>query len=116
MLKFENPVINGDGSQTRDFIYVKDIAEFIAGSILKNPVHKLFYLSSGKQASVNEITSVIKKITGFNAIIKHSASINGEVRDIFLDTSLAKEELDWSPRYDLVQGLKETVDWFRKNK
>jgi|TARA_B100002003_G_C14142481_1_gene549287 UDP-glucose 4-epimerase len=113
MLNNEIPKIFGDGDQTRDFIYVKDLAEFIVNSIDKSPEHKLFHLANGKQISVNQIAGILKKEIGFDGKIEHVDAIKGEVRDIVLDISLAQKELGWSPKHSFEEGLKETVEWFR---
>ena len=115
MLKNEVPQIFGDGDQTRDFIYVKDLAEFIVNSIDKNPEHKLFHLANGKQISVNQIVDILKNEIGFKGEIEHVDAIVGEVRDIVLDISLAEKELGWKPKHSFEEGLKETVEWFRNH-
>lgn len=115
IIKNEKPIIFGDGNQTRDFIFVKDIAKFIAKSINKNPKSKIFNLANGKQISVNQIFSILKQIAGFNENPEHIKSIEGEVRDIYLNTKKAEEELDWKPETDFIEGLKETFEWIKEN-
>jgi len=112
----EQPVIFGDGKQTRDFLYVVDLAEFITNSIEKTPEHKLFNLANGEQVSVNYIFEELKKISGYTGEAKHIDAIKGEVRDIVLDTKLAQKELGWKPKTSMKDGLKETFDWLKKNK
>lgn len=115
MLNGKTPTIFGDGNQIRDFIYISDLAEFIVNCINKNPEHKLFHLANGIQISVNEIFTILKKMSGFKGDPKYVDAIQGEVRDIVLDTTLAQKELGWSPKYSFEEGLKETVDWFKTN-
>lgn len=112
----KQPVIFGDGNQTRDFIYVRDLAKFITRSIEKNPQSKLFHLANEKQISVNQIFNILKDILNYNQDPIYQSAINGEVRDIFLDTALVKKELGWNPEYSIEKGLKETVEWFKDNK
>ncbi|MEK6823609.1 MAG: NAD-dependent epimerase/dehydratase family protein [Nanoarchaeota archaeon] len=114
MINGESPTIYGDGNQTRDFIYVLDLAEFIINSLEKNPKHKLFHLANGVQISVNEIFNKLKKILNFSGEINYVPAIKGEVRDMVLDTALAKRELNWKPEHNLEQGLRETVKYFKK--
>lgn len=116
LLNGQTPVIFGDGGQTRDFLYVVDLAEFIVSSLEKNPKHKLFNLADGKQISVNQVFEGLKKLSGFKGSAKHVEAIKGEVRDIVLDTSLAQKELGWTPKHSFEQGLKETFEWFKKRK
>lgn len=113
MLKNQTPKIFGDGLQTRDFIYVKDLAEFIVDSANKNPEHKLFHLANGKQISVNEVWRDLKDVFGFQGEAEHVAAIKGEVRDIVLDISLAKDELGWNPKTSIGEGIAETIRWFK---
>ncbi|MBI3334503.1 NAD-dependent epimerase/dehydratase family protein [Candidatus Pacearchaeota archaeon] len=113
MLRGEAPKIFGDGTQTRDFIYVLDLAEFLVFCIPKTPEHKLFHLANGTQVSVNELFNLLKKYTGFNGEAIHVPAIKGEVHDIVFDTSLVQRELGWKPRHTYEQGARETVEWFK---
>lgn len=115
ILKNKQPIIFGDGEQTRDFIFVLDLAEFIVDSIEKKPEHKLFNLANGEQISVNQIFNMLKEISGFTGKAEHVDAIKGEVRDIVLDTSLAINELGWKPKTSMKEGLKQTYEWM-KNK
>jgi len=115
ILKGETPKIFGDGKQTRDFIYVLDLAKFIVKNIDKNPEHKLFHLAYGEQVSVNEIFEIIKKLASFEAEVEHIETVPGEVRNIVLDTKLVQKELGWKPEYDIKKGIKETYNWYKNN-
>jgi len=113
ILKDEQPTIFGDGKQTRDFVYVKDLATFIASIVDKKGEHILYNVSSGVQSSVLEIVDLIKKYTAYEGEILFTDGIKGEVRDITLDISLARKELNWNPKTSIEQGIKETVEWFK---
>ena len=115
ILNNEAPEIFGDGNQTRDFIYVKDLAEFLVESINKTPRHKLFHLANGVQISVNEIFNMLKKLSDFQKEPNYTESIKGEVKDIVLNISLAKEEFGWNPKTSIKEGLKETLLWFKNH-
>jgi UDP-glucose 4-epimerase len=114
MLRNTEPLIFGDGEQTRDFVYVKDLAQFITDSMLKNPKSKIFNLANGEQVSVNSVFGELKALSGFDKDPKMVAAIKGEVRDIVLDTALARSELGWAPKTTLKAGLRETYDYFRQ--
>ena len=116
MLEGKAPKIFGDGGQTRDFIYVIDLARFIVNSINKKPNHKLFHLANGKQISVLEIFGLLKQFIEFEGDAEKIEAIKGEVRDIVLDIGLAKSELGWEPQTDIREGIKKTVEWFREFK
>jgi UDP-glucose 4-epimerase len=110
----ETPIIFGDGDQTRDFIYVMDIVDFLVKCIDRKSEKKLFHLANGKQISINEVYSVMKKVTGFDKDAGKVAGIKGEVRDIVLDIRLARDELGWNPSTDLEDGLRKTWEWANK--
>jgi UDP-glucose 4-epimerase len=114
ILKGEQPIIFGDGEQTRDFIFVLDLAEFIVNSIEKNPKHKLFNLANGTQVSVNQIFNELKNISGYKKDAKHIDAIKGEVRDIVLDTKLAQQELGWKPKTTIKEGIRLTFEALKK--
>jgi UDP-glucose 4-epimerase len=115
MLKKQPPTIFGSGEQTRDFIYVIDLAKFITESIDKDPTSKIFNLSNSKKISVNEIFNMLKNHSGFPKDASHIDEIKGEIKDIFLDTRLAREQLGWDPQTDFKKGLKESFDWFKNS-
>ena len=106
----ERPLVFGDGEQTRDFIYVEDLVEFMMRSISQfgKTKHQLFHLANGKQVSVNEMIRLMKKISGSTIDPAYVEGIKGEVRDIVLDTTLAQKELGWNPHTDLEAGIKKT--------
>jgi len=113
MIRGETPVIFGDGNQTRDFIYVEDLADFIVASVGKQPEHKLFHLANGEQISVNQIFRILKQVSGYSGEPKYIEAVPGEVRDICLDTRLAQAELGWKPKTPFEEGLKRTYEWFK---
>jgi len=115
MINNQQPNIFGDGEQTRDFLYVLDLAEFIVNSIEKNPEHKLFNLANSEQITVNQIFFILKKASGFPGEAKHVEAVKGEIRDICLDTTLAQKELGWKPKTSFEEGLKNTFEWLKEN-
>lgn len=114
MLQGETPKIFGDGEQTRDFIYVKDLANFLVDSLDKKPEHKLFHLANGREVSVNEAYKVIKEATGFSGDAEHIEGIQGEIRKSVFDITLVKKELGWNPAHTYEEGVKETAAWFKE--
>ncbi len=109
--------IYGDGEATRDFLYVDDLCDGIISAYIKslpgfNPIH----LSSGKEVSVNELASEIKLVASVpdHPVIHYEKRI-GEVERNFATFDLAKKLLDFSPKYDLRQGLLNTWRSFNDN-
>ncbi len=112
MLANEQAVINGDGKQTRDFVYVKDIAEANL-SALKGNVSGEINIATGLETTVNELFRVTNNIVGREIEEVHGPSMKGEQLRSVLNWSLAKKTLNWEPRINLEDGLRETVDYFR---
>jgi len=112
ILNNEKCEIFGDGEQTRDYVYVGDVAEANLLALEKETKSKNFNIGTGKETSVNELFAKIKKVIGKGEAV-HVDPIPGEVRRIYLDISLAEKELGWQPRVDLDKGLKQTAEWFK---
>jgi UDP-glucose 4-epimerase len=109
MLKGENPEIYGDGCQTRDFIFVKDVASAtIAAMDAENGIYNV---GTEKETSVNELFNMLAEITGFKGKPQRKGPKN-EVRRICLRCS-KKEMLGWEPKANLHEGLEKTADYFR---
>ena len=100
--------IYGDGEQTRDFVYVKDVVDACVSALDLSGVYNV---SVGKETSVNEIVSKIKELIG-DVDVEHLDPIPGELRNNYLDSGKLIGE-GWKPDYDLDSGMKETVDWFK---
>lgn len=107
------PVIFGDGEQTRDFVYVKDVAKANLFALEKETSSTEYNIGTGTETSVNNLEKMLRKITGSSLEAFHGKEVPGEVRRISLDISRAKKELGWEPEYSLSSGLKETFEWFK---
>jgi UDP-glucose 4-epimerase len=107
-------VIYGDGEQTRDFTFVKDVmkANILA---MDSPAEGVFNIACGKRMSLNELASKIMEITGIKLDPIHDEPRQGDVKDSLADISDARRELGYEPDFDLASGLEETIEWFRKN-
>lgn len=110
------PCINGDGLQTRDFVYAPDLAE-AASLVLQKRATGVFNLGTGLETSVLELARGLCRAAGFDpANIQHAGGIPGEQRRSVLDPAKAARELGWVPRTNLEQGLRTTYDWFAANR
>ncbi|MCD6147770.1 SDR family oxidoreductase [bacterium] len=112
MLSGNQPIINGSGRQTRDFVYVKDVVE-AALLAMEKEKSGIYNIGTAKETSINEIFRKIKELTGSNCQEIHGPEKPGEQKRSCLDYSKAKKELNWRPKYNLEEGLKETVKWFK---
>ena len=113
MLKGEQVVINGDGIQERDFVYVEDCARAnLLALTVENP-NTIFNLGYGYGTSINEIYSNLKTATDYTLSAIHGPDKAGETQRIYLDASKAHQELAWAPTVGLEDGLRKTVEYFR---
>ena len=109
----ENPVLNGSGNQTRDYVFVEDVvnANLLA---LKKDLKGIFNIGTGKETSVNEIFRKIKSIMNADFEEKHGPGLAGEQLRSCLSYEKIKNSCGWMPKNDLDSGLMETIDWFKK--
>ncbi len=116
LLGGEQPFINGNGNQTRDYVYVKDVARAFTMAQEKTQSDK-FNIGTSKETTVNEIFDKIVSEIKIKTEKKYREIKKGEQQRSCLDYRRIKQELNWLPEYDLDEGIKETVLWFRnKNK
>jgi len=111
--KGKRPVIFGDGKQTRDFCFVRDVAEANLKALEENGKAKIYNIGSGVETSVNKMVEMLTKVTGVDLTPKQGKPVPGEVRHIFLDVSLARKELNWGPKTGLKEGLDATWRWMK---
>ena len=112
MMDGDRPIIFGDGTATRDYVYVGDVVE--ANILALNKGSKGFYnVASNKETTVNEIFHFLKAESYFQLAPLHEAKRVGEVQRIFLTNDKAKEELGWYPTVELEEGIKRTVEYYR---
>lgn len=112
MLRSERPTINGDGTQTRDFVYVSDVAR--ANLLAVEKGSGVYNIATGKETSINEIFGMIKKILNANVKPGHAPPIRGEVRRIYLNVEKAKRKLGWMPEVSIEDGIKKLLEQMKK--
>ena len=112
MLRGEQPVINGDGKQTRDYVYVGDVvrANVFALSFSGSDI---FNIGTGVENDVNRLFRIIKTSTGSPCEERHGPAKIGEQMRSVIDSAKAKKVLGWQPTVDLEEGLRRTVEYFR---
>ena len=108
----ESPTVFGDGEQTRDFVFVKDVAR---ANILAmdSDVCGLFNIGTGVQTSLNNLAKMIMDAAGISVSMKYEPARDGDVRYSVADISKAQTELGYAPEWDLADGIKETVEYFK---
>jgi UDP-glucose 4-epimerase len=114
MLRDIQPVINGDGEQLRDYVFVSDVvgANLL---VLERGDNEVFNLGWGKGISVNEIFRSLKEILAREEPEIHGPAKLGEVRQTFLSSEKMRRLLGWNPKVTLDQGLRRTAEFFRSN-
>lgn len=112
MLAGEQPVINGDGGQTRDYVYVGDVVRANLAALAYAGTG-IFNIGTGVETTVLQLFRHIKTLSGRDVPEKHVDGKPGEQRRSVLSYELAARELAWQPEMDLPEGLRHTVEWFR---
>jgi len=115
MLSNSNPVIYGDGEQTRDFVFVEDCNRAnIKASFTEGISGEFFNIGSGMNISVNELFNTIRDITGAKLEPLYEDARKGDVRESLSDISKARRHLGFEPAYTMEAGLKKTIEWYRE--
>ena len=112
MLHGGQPIINGTGKQTRDFVYVDDVVEAIMMT-LGEDIQGIFNVGTGQETSVNECYGIIKKLTQSQCKDLYGAAKKGEQFRSVLDVTKLREAFGWDPQVSLEEGMNRTVDFFR---
>jgi UDP-glucose 4-epimerase len=115
MLMGEVPTIHGDGEQTRDFIYVKDVARanFLA---LTSGAGEIFNIASQEETTITKLLEMIKERTGYGGDIASDENFCSlDIRRNVMNNEKAKNILGFYPDYGLEDSLNETVDYFKKS-
>ena len=106
----------GDGSPTREFLYVEDAADAIIRALAHYDGSEPINIGSGDERSIGELATLIAEVTGFDGKLRWDRSRpNGQPRRA-LDVSRARDYLGWTARTDFRAGLAATVAWFLRNR
>lgn len=112
MLAGINPVINGDGSQTRDYVYIEDVVNANILALENASATGIYNIGTGKETSVNTVFQNLASLFKNHFEEQHGDAKPGEQLTGSLDALRAKEELCWSPQTDLQSGLQKTYNFF----
>lgn len=120
----ESPVINGDGSFSRDFTYIDNVIEInIKALVCKKPeaLNQVYNVAFGERTSLNELTGLLKEyLSEYDAEIasigvKYGPERKGDVPHSLASTEKARNLLNYDPEFDFKSGLKEAVNWYWNN-
>ncbi len=113
MLEGVGPTINGDGLQTRDYVYVGDVAQANILALDSELIEGVFHIGTGIETSVNDIFRMLNWQFGKTFEETHGPVKPGETMASALNARQAKEHLGWEPKVALAEGLVATATWFK---
>jgi UDP-glucose 4-epimerase len=112
LLKNENPIINGEGKQTRDYVFVEDVVKANLITLNSNS-SDIYNVGTNVETSVNELFTKLNDIAGGKAIEKHGPAPKGEqARSVITSEKLLKK-FNWKPSIHIEEGLRKTFDYFK---
>ncbi|OLC80875.1 MAG: UDP-glucose 4-epimerase [Nitrospirae bacterium 13_1_40CM_2_62_10] len=113
MLAGEQPIINGNGRQTRDFVFVDDVVEANLAAMGKE-VQGIYNVGTAEETSINDLFRLLVELTNAGCKELHGPAKKGEQARSVVDISRLRQELGWEPKVPLREGLKRTVEFFRE--
>jgi UDP-glucose 4-epimerase len=105
----------GDGSSTRDYIYIRDVADAFVQTLMYSGAERIFNISSGQGTSLNQLVEIIEQTLGYPVDKQYLPGRPFDVSVNILCNDLAKNELGWAPKVNLVEGIALTAKWLKDN-
>ncbi len=124
LISHESPVINGDGSYSRDFTYINNVVQMNLNAITtqnKKALNTVYNVAYGERTTLLELVTLLKTYLSdfdkeINQIeIKHRENRNGDIPHSLASIDKAKQLLNYDPKYNISNGLKEAVSWYWEN-
>jgi UDP-glucose 4-epimerase len=103
--------IDGDGTQTRDFVYVGDLCDAIVRGLESDVGGEVFQIANGTETSILDLARTVQKVVGTEVELEHGEARRGDVKRNFAVIEKARSVLGWEPRTELEEGLKITWEW-----
>lgn len=113
-LNKESITITGDGSQSRNFVYVEDLAEGNALALKEIARNQIYNLEGDRKITIRQIAELINKIIGNDTPITYTPARSGDFSGKEISNKKAKEELGWIPATSFEEGLRKYIDWYKK--
>lgn len=117
MLAGQQPTIYGDGEQSRDFTYIDNVvrANLLAAAAPAEKVSgQVMNTATGSQITLNETFAILCELTGYQGMPAYAAARRGDIRHSMADIGRARKLLGYEPVVDFREGLRRTVEWYRK--
>jgi UDP-N-acetylglucosamine 4-epimerase len=124
LMKHESPMINGDGTYSRDFTYIDNVVQMNILAMTttnKNALNTVYNTAYGERTTLLELTHLLKENLGtfdkniLNVEIKHRENRLGDIPHSLASVEKAKHLLNYNPKYNINDGIKEAVNWYWKN-
>jgi nucleoside-diphosphate-sugar epimerase len=116
VIEGQQPVIYGDGEQSRDFTYIENVVDVtLRACEASGASGKVFNGGTGARITLNEVLKLLEKITGQKLQAKNDPPRNGDIRDSQADISLARKVLGYNPSVNFESGLERTWHWYKSN-
>lgn len=116
MLRGEQPMIFGDGEQSRDFTYIDNAVEanlLACKAEASKAAGQVFNVATGRRVTLNETFRALQPLTSYSGEPKYGEARGGDVKHSLADISLAAAGLGYKPKIDFEEGLRRTVEWYR---
>jgi len=113
LLRNQTAIVNGDGEQTRDFVYVGDVVRANKAAIARGNGMSI-NIGTGVETNINTVFRVLRDLSGSRQEEIHGTGMQGEQRRSCLENLMASIELGWYPETPLEEGLARTLDFFRE--
>src|SRR2546422_10596223 len=116
VLQGRRPTIYGDGLQSRDFTYVRNVVEAnLLACKVPGVGGQVFNVACGDRITVNSMLQQINKITGKDVAPIHADARAGDIKHSQADITRAKEHLGYDAKVGFEEGLRQTIEWYRRN-
>jgi nucleoside-diphosphate-sugar epimerase len=118
MLRGEQPTINGDGEQSRDFTYIDNAVEanlLACEAPAGKAAGQVFNIATGRRVTLNETFAALQQLTSYSGQPKYGPERGGDIKHSLADIAKAEAGLGYRPKVDFEEGLRKTVEWYRKS-
>lgn len=117
MLRGEQPTIFGDGEQSRDFTFIDNVVDanmLACAAPTEKVAGKVFNAATGQRITLNETVRILCDLTGYKGEPAYAPSREGDIKDSLADITRAKEALGYEPKINFREGLRRTVEWYKR--
>jgi UDP-glucose 4-epimerase len=113
-LKGESIVIQGDGSQYRNYVYIDDLARAHILAMSQRAENQVYNLEGSQKISIKDVAQTIDKVLGGGVSIEHVPARPGDYAGKEVSAIKILNELEWEPRVDFEEGMRRTIEWFEQ--